>query len=83
MIRDRCWNSRQFAIVETATRVNTYTKKAIDAARQSEAAKREQALMRNFLPNAPHVDFVKAKRQPKSHPTKPKMAAKPQPTNRK
>ena len=53
-------------------------KKAIDAARQSEAAKREQAQMRNFLPKATNVDFVKAKRQSKFHPTKPKMAAKPQ-----
>ena len=60
-------------------------KKAIDAARQSEAAKREQAQMRNFLPktSSPTVDFVKAKRQPKFHPTKTKMAAKPQSTNRK
>ena len=33
-------------------------KKAIDAARQSEAAKREQAQMRNFLPKATNVDFV-------------------------
>ena len=55
-------------------------KKAIDAARQSEAAKREQAQMRNFLPQATNVDFVKAKRQSKSHPTKPKMAVKPQST---
>ena len=38
-------------------------KKAIDAARQSEAAKREQAQMRNFLQKATNVDFVKAKRQ--------------------
>ena len=51
-------------------------KKAIDAARQSEAAKREQAQMRNFLPKATNVDFVEAKRQPKSHTTKPKMAGK-------
>ena len=58
-------------------------KKPIDAARQSEAAKREQAQMRNFLPKATNVDFVKAKRQSRSHPMKPKMAAKPQSTNRK
>ena len=58
-------------------------KKAIDAARQSEDAKREQAQMRNFLPKATNVDFVKARRQPKSYPTKPKMAVKPQSTNRK
>ena len=37
--------------------------------------------MRHFLPKAINVDFVKAKRQSKSHPTKPKMAAKPQSTN--
>ena len=36
--------------------------------------------MRNFLPKATNVDFVKAKRQSKSHPTKPKMAVKPQST---
>ena len=58
-------------------------KKAIDAARQSEAAKREQAQMRNFLPKATNVDFVKAKRQSKSHPTKPKMVVKPQSTKGK
>ena len=58
-------------------------KKAIDAVRQSEDAKREQAQMRNFLPKATNVDFVKAERQPKSHPMKPKMAGKPQSTNRK
>ena len=58
-------------------------KKAIDAARQSEAAKREQAQMRNFLPKTTNVDFVKAKRQSKSHPTKPKMAVKPQSTKGK
>ena len=57
--------------------------KAIDAARQSEAAKREHAQMRNFLPKATNVDFVKAKRQSKSHPTKPKMALKPQSTKGK
>ena len=57
--------------------------KAIDAARQSEAAKREHAQMRNFLPKATNVDFVKAKRQSKSHPTKPKMAVKPQSTKGK
>ena len=39
--------------------------------------------MRNFLPKATNVDFVKARRQPKSYPTKPKMAGKPQSTNRK
>ena len=39
-------------------------KKAIGAARQSEAAKREQAHIRSFLPKASSstVDFVKAKR---------------------
>ena len=58
-------------------------KKAIDDARQSEAAKREQAQMRNFLPKATNVDFVKAKMQSKSRPTKPKMAVKPQSTNGK
>ena len=59
-------------------------KKSIDAARQNEAAKREQAMqVRSFLPTATNVDFVKAKRQWKSHPTKPKMTAKPQSTNRK
>ena len=60
-------------------------KKAIDAARQSEAAKREQAQMRNFLPktSSSTFDFAKAKRQPKSHPTKTKMAPKPQSTSRK
>ena len=60
-------------------------KKAIDAARQSEAVKREQAQMRNFLPktSSPTVDFVKTKRLPKSHPTKTNMAAKPRSINRK
>ena len=58
-------------------------KKAIDAAHRSEAAKQEQALMRNVLPKATIVDFVKAKRQRKSHPTKSKTAAKFQSTNRK
>ena len=58
-------------------------KKAIDSAGQSEAAKREQAQMRNFMPKATNVDFVKAKRHSMSHPTKPKMTAKLQSTNRK
>ena len=39
--------------------------------------------MRNFLPQATNVDFVKAKRQSKSYPTKPKIAVKPQSTKGK
>ena len=59
-------------------------KKAVDATRQNEATKREQAMMRNFLPKVTNVDFViKAKRQPKPYQPKLKMAAKPQSTNRK
>ena len=58
-------------------------KKAIDETRQNEATKREQAMVRNFLPKVTNVDFVKAKRQPKPYQPKLKMPAKPQSTNRK
>ena len=37
-------------------------KKAIDAARQSEAAKREQAVLRNFLPNTFNCRFCQGKK---------------------
>ena len=53
-------------------------KKSKYAARQSRAGPDAK------LPaKAANVDFVKAKRPWKSHPTKPKMTAKPQSTNRK
>ena len=56
-------------------------KKAIYAARQSDAAKREQAQMRNFLAKVTNDDFGEAIRQSKSHPMN--MVVKPQSTKRK
>ena len=77
MIRDRI----VVGIVDSSLSLKLQLDSKLTLKKAIDAAKREQAQTRHFLPKATNVDFVKAKRQSKSHPTKPKIAAKSQSTN--